>query len=370
MRILLSTDTVGGVWDHTVALARELDEAGHEVLAAVLGEPRDERLAALPAGVQVTWRPYRLEWMADAAEDVAAAGAWLRGLAEVWSADVAHLNQMAYAAAGFPCPTVVAVHSDVLSWFGETRREAAPAEWAAYARWVREGLAAADAVVAPTRYQAGLVARHYGRRVDRVIPNGVRARPADDLDRAKTPLLLTVGRAWDAAKGVDVLDAALASMGDAAPRCHLLGETEGPGGQRVEPRALVAHGRVERPQVDAWMRRATHYVAPSRYEPFGLAPLEAALHGCALVLSDCPSFRELWDGCAWFFARGDADALADAIREATADEGRRRRMAEAARTRALRRYTAPWMASSYAALYDTLAGARLTTRHRATAGRA
>lgn len=63
MKILLTTDTVGGVWDHTVTLARELDAAGHEVLVAVIGEPRDERLAALPAGVQVVWRAYRLEWM-------------------------------------------------------------------------------------------------------------------------------------------------------------------------------------------------------------------------------------------------------------------------------------------------------------------
>ncbi|CAA9516606.1 MAG: Tryptophan synthase beta chain, partial [uncultured Sphingomonadaceae bacterium] len=37
MKILLSTDTLGGVWDHTVTLARELDAAGHEVLVAAIG---------------------------------------------------------------------------------------------------------------------------------------------------------------------------------------------------------------------------------------------------------------------------------------------------------------------------------------------
>ena len=34
---------------------------------------------------------------------------------------------------------------------------------------------------------------------------------------------------------------------------------------------------------------------PARYEPFGLSILEAALSGCALVLGDLPSLRELWD---------------------------------------------------------------------------
>ena len=60
-----------------------------------------------------------------------------------------------------------------------------------------------------------------------------------------------------------------------------------------------------RGEVDDWFSRATVYAAPSLYEPFGLAPLQAALHGCALVLSDIGSFRELWDGCAEFVPPGD-----------------------------------------------------------------
>jgi glycogen(starch) synthase len=95
-------------------------------------------------------------------------------------------------------------------------------------------------------------------------------------------------------------------------------------------------------------------VAPSRYEPFGLAPLEAALHGCALVLSDIGTFRELWDGCAEFFPSGDARALAQAIRRLSGDAQRRERLARAARTRALRRYTAGRMAAEYIELYHEM----------------
>jgi glycosyltransferase involved in cell wall biosynthesis len=102
------------------------------------------------------------------------------------------------------------------------------------------------------------------------------------------------------------------------------------------------------------MRRASVYVAPSRYEPFGLAPLEAALHGCALVLSDIGTFRELWDGCAEFFPSGDALALAQAIRRVCNDDARRERLARAAATRAARRYTAKRMASEYIGLYQQM----------------
>ena len=361
MRILLTTDTVGGVWDHTVTLARELDAAGHEVLVAVIGEPRDERLAALPAGVQVVWRPYRLEWMQESAADVQAAGEWLRGLADVWSADVVHLNQVAYAVQDFPAPVLVAVHSDVLSWWAHVHGAEAPAaEWGTYARWLRDGLRAADAVVTPTRYQAGLVHRYYGVQATRVVHNGI-PFAAEEPPPREGSLVLSVGRLWDRAKGVDLLDEAAGLLGG-APEIHVIGETAAPHGEVCSVRNAIAHGRVERAHVDGWMRRASIYAAPSRYEPFGLAPLEAALHGCALVLSDIGAFRELWDGCAEYFPSGDAAGLAQAIRRLVDDDTRRERLARAARTRAARRYTAERMASEYIALYQQMVRTRVRPR--------
>ena len=357
MKILITTDTVGGVWDHTVTLARQFDAAGHQVLMAVVGEPRDERLARVPAGVQVVSRPYRLEWMQGAEADVAAAGDWLRELAGLWGADVAHLNQLAYAAAGFPCPVVTAVHSDVLSWWEHIHGAPAPMpEWAPYARWVRAGLDASDAVVTPTHYQASLLHRHFGARPTRVIHNGIEV-PADEPSAPSEDLVLCVGRAWDRGKGVDVLDEAVGLIGESFghfPPVHVLGETAAPHGETFTARNLAVHGRVERAEVDAWMRRATVYAGPSRYEPFGLAPLEAALHGCALVLSDIGTFRELWSGCAEFVPPGDAWALSDALRRVVDAPARRRQLAEGARKRALRRYTAPRMAEEYLALYRQL----------------
>jgi glycosyltransferase involved in cell wall biosynthesis len=369
MRILLTTDTLGGVWDHTVTLACELNTMGHEVLVAAVGEVRDERLAHLPAGVQVTSRNYKLEWMAGAAEDVRAAAEWLRGLAEVWSADVVHLNQMAYAAFGFPVPVVAAVHSDVLSWWAHVLGGDAPMdEWGEYAGWVREGLKAADALVTPTQYQATLLVRHYDVRGARVIYNGVDF-PHEEPEPRAGFAALSVGRLWDRGKGVDLLDEAAGLLGPDFPPIHVLGETVAPHGERYEPRHLRSHGRVERAEVDAWMRRASVYVAPSRYEPFGLAPLEAALHGCALVLSDIGTFRELWHGCAEFVPSDDAAALADVLRRLHDDPARVARLAAGTRKRALRRYTSGRMAEEYAALYRQLAQ-RHALRDRAQAATA
>jgi hypothetical protein len=156
---------------------------------------------------------------------------------------------MAYAVEEFAAPRLVAVHSDVLSWFSETLGQDAPAEFARYERWVREGLAAADAVVTPTAYQSALVQRHFGRAADRVVHNGV-AAPAGEPPARSGMLVVSAGRAWDEAKGAPVLDAAAGILrglaGAAAPEVHLLGETVGPGGDRFDALHLQAHGRVER----------------------------------------------------------------------------------------------------------------------------
>jgi glycosyltransferase involved in cell wall biosynthesis len=97
--------------------------------------------------------------------------------------------------------------------------------------------------------------------------------------------------------------------------------------------------------------RAAVYAATSRYEPFGLAPLEATLAGCALVMTDIPTFRELWEGCALFYPPGDAPALAAACRELLENPECRQALARVAGERARDCYNPQRMAAGYEALY-------------------
>jgi glycosyltransferase involved in cell wall biosynthesis len=104
------------------------------------------------------------------------------------------------------------------------------------------------------------------------------------------------------------------------------------------------------------MRSAGIFVSPSLYEPFGLAVAEAARLGLPLVLSDIPTFRELWDDAALFVPPRDPKALARAFNGLAADPALRRSFGEAARLRS-RRYTPEVQATAMLSLYDTLAGA-------------
>lgn len=365
MRLLLSTDSVGGVWDYTATLSAALSQAGHAVLLASVGEPSSDQLDELAQGVEVEQHIAPLEWMRPPPGELHGTAQWLNSLARRWGAEVVHLNQMAYPGlVDFEIPCVVAVHSDVCSWFSEVLYAPVPPEWSAYVGQVRAGLSAADLIVAPSQYQADRVRRHFGHTVDEVIHNAAEGIGSGGAEKAH-PLLISAGRAWDEAKGMMVLDRALEILADAAPAAHLLGATEGPGEERFEGRRLICEGLQSRSTVHEWMDRASLYVAPSVYEPFGLAPLEAALHGCALVLSDIGSFRELWDGCAAFFPRGSAPALARLLRMLSENPERSRALGAAAQTRARERYSVEIFMERYLVLYGSL---RSTIRQSANVG--
>ena len=82
-----------------------------------------------------------------------------------------------------------------------------------------------------------------------------------------------------------------------------------------------------------WLSQAPIYASAALHEPFGLGVLEAAQAGCALVLSDIPSFRELWSGACLFVPPHDDGAIATAIGRLLGEPALLKRLSE----RALRR---------------------------------
>jgi glycosyltransferase involved in cell wall biosynthesis len=106
------------------------------------------------------------------------------------------------------------------------------------------------------------------------------------------------------------------------------------------------------------MARASIYVAPARYEPFGLGALEAALSGAALVLGDLESLREVWGDAALWVPQDDPRAVGRAIRALIDDAGLRQRLAARARHRALA-WSPDRQVAAWVSLYRELAGRAL-----------
>ena len=93
-------------------------------------------------------------------------------------------------------------------------------------------------------------------------------------------------------------------------------------------------GNLEAPAMERWYQGASIYCLPARCEPFGLTALEAAMRGCALVLGDIESLREVWAEAAVYHAPDDPDALAAAVQHLVDSPVERQLLGSAARVRA------------------------------------
>jgi glycosyltransferase involved in cell wall biosynthesis len=360
LKLLVTCDAVGGVWTYALELARALEPWGVTTHLAVLGPGPDahqRRAAHAVRSLHVRSAGFELEWTDDPWDDVDAAGDWLLELADELRPDVVHLNGYAHGALPFGVPKVVVAHSCVLSWWRAVKGEEAPERYATYRARVRAGIAGADALVAPTRAFLDTVqALHGGKRASFVVPNGISMPPLPS-PTGRADVVLAAGRVWDAAKGLDVLDAAADGL---AWPVWIAGDSHGPRPGVGGPRHARGLGQLSRASLRARMARAAIFCHPARYEPFGLAPLEAAAAGCALVLADIPTLRELWDGAAVFVPPGDAVALRDALDRLITSPAEVRRLADAA-TRRAQRYDTSTQAAAYLALYRHLIEARVGT---------
>jgi glycogen synthase len=337
-KVLMTTDTVGGVWIYSLELARGLAEQGVEVALATMGAPLDElqrEMAGRIPRLKVFESRFKLEWMEDPWRDVERAGEWLLGLEERFAPDLIHLNGYAHGALPWNAPKIVVGHSCVLSWWEAVKKEPAPEAWDHYYDEVRAGLAAADMVIAPSSAMMAALVRHYGPFLNtRVIHNGRDVRLFRPT--AKEPILFSAGRLWDEAKNLEALERV-------APQLpwpvFVAGENHHPDGGEARPHHTRLLGRLSQRALSAWLGRSSIYVLPARYEPFGLSVLEAALSGCALVLGDIPSLRELWRNRAVFVTPDDPEALEDALLRLIENPDRRNSLAAGARSRAIERTT-------------------------------
>jgi glycosyltransferase involved in cell wall biosynthesis len=365
--VLMTADTVGGVWNHALELSRALAGRGVRVSLATMGAPlspgQRAEAAGLPPGVTLHESAWRLEWMEDPWHDVRRAGEWLLSLARAVRPDLVHLNQFAFGALAFPAPTLLVAHSCVMSWWRAVHREAAPDSWDSYRDAVRRGLGGAGLVAAPTAAMRECLAFEHGAWLAEralVLPNG-RSAACFAPDR-KEPAILAAGRLWDEAKNLGALAAVASRL--PWPVC-VAGATEKPGASApvrglantaALAQGVLSLGELTQQDLAARLAKAAIYALPARYEPFGQSVLEAALSGCALVLGDLASLRELWGDAALYVAPDDHAALHAALMRLIDDAPLRQCMGARALARA-RFFTPDRMADAYLAAYARLAGA-------------
>jgi glycosyltransferase involved in cell wall biosynthesis len=359
---------MSGSWTYTRELVTGLVTRGVRVTLLTFGEiPLPDQTAWMDRLHGLEYRPtaFRLEWMDEAPQDLPESSGFLANLVHEVRPDLLHLHQFCHGNLAVDVPRVIMVHGDLISWAqavqGCTPRPTRWLQW--YRETVVRGIAAADAVVAPSVWMLDTLRSIYTcpRREAVIYPgrNPIFFNPYISKDDS----VLSVGRLVDAGKQVFLLT----QHAHPFPVCIVGAEQTVPV-PRVPIRADVkvstaeASVAIRGPQTEAQLRalysRAAVYAATPRYEPLGMATLDAAFSRCAIVANDIPSFREVWGDAALYFRTNDASSLATILRQFDSDRPLRQAYADRAFARARERFTAHRMIDGYLDLYRGLVSAK------------
>jgi glycogen(starch) synthase len=320
MKILMTADTVGGVWTYCMELCKAL--APHNVhvslvtTGARLSSWQWEEVIELN-NVKVYETDYLLEWMENPWRDIDESGDYLLKLENDIKPDLIHLNCYAYGSLAWKAPVVMVAHSDVYSWYISVKNDDPPSEWNEYFFRVKKGLENADMVIAPSNAMMDFVEKIYSPLGNKKVIYNAR-QPKLFTRGHKQDTIFSMGRVWDEAKNVKLLV-------DAAQQIKFPIKIAGE--NAFESNVLDLYhenveylGRLESTEIAKQLANASVYVLPAKYEPFGLSALEAALSGCALVLGDIPSLREIWGDSALYVKTTDCDALANSVKRLMNDK--------------------------------------------------
>lgn len=137
-------------------------------------------------------------------------------------------------------------------------------------------------------------------------------------------------------KNFALILAALRQLGDNAPLCVVAGAADPAifkdAGLATD--GILHLGYVSDAELKALYEAATCFVFPSRYEGFGIPPLEAMASGCPVLASTAPAVAEVCGDAARYFDPDQPEALAKLMLEVFTDTRLRQDMQTAGRARA------------------------------------
>jgi glycosyltransferase involved in cell wall biosynthesis len=189
--------------------------------------------------------------------------------------------------------------------------------------FIGPSLERASRIAAVSRAVAEEAVRWFGvaRARIEIVPNGV-----DEFfspgDGSEGDYILFVGT-LEPRKGIDDLVAAWESLPRPRPRLVLCGDR----GWRVTlPETIEVTGYADRARLRDLYRHARAFVYPSRYEGFGIPPLEAMACGAPVIATRTGAIPDYADGAALLVDPGDRDALRAALVRLLGDAPLRREL--------------------------------------------
>ncbi len=369
VRVLVTADTFSGVWTYARELVTGLVTQGAQVMLVSFGEiPLPDQTAWMQSLHGLEYHPtaFRLDWMQEGEQDFFAAQEYLCQIVRDSRPDILHLNQLSFGALPVSQPRVVTAHGDVVTWWLTIHgKEPAHSEWLDwYRKTIVAGLQRAEAVVTTTNWMAQMLRVAYGDDFSGNVISAGRNPIYFNPFVAKEELVLAIGRLWDSGKQVSLLT----QHSHKLPVCIVGADNPIPApALPIRADVKVSTGvneiSVKGAQTESQLRnlysKSTVFAATSRYDPTGLASIEAAFSRCALVVNDIPVYRELWGDAALYFERNDAESLAEVLAQFDQDRELVRFYGTRAYNRARERFTARRMVDEFMQLYRRLRSSKI-----------
>ncbi len=352
LKILMTADTVGGVWTYVVSLCEALQDYNVEVHLATMGSKISSGQVAQVGELKKVFlytSEYKLEWMEDSLSDVEQARDWLQKIYQEVQPNIIHFNNYGQVDASWNCPIVTVFHSCVGTWWKAVKHEIIPDSWNLYSTIVQKALSMSDVVVAPSHAILQQAVETYTiSATTKVIYNSSSSKIYSN--QKKERFILTAGRIWDEAKNIKIL---LAVAKDIPWPIYVAGSNNLNNDTSEAVENIKYLGQLTPNELQDLMLRASIFVMPSRYEPFGLAVLEAARARCALALADIKTFNEIWSDSAEYFQPEDEQQIVAILRKLIKDEEIRSISSKNSFQRAAK-YSIEVMGEKYLKLYQDL----------------
>ena len=376
-----------GIGVHFRHLADALTAAGCEVRAVVVTESAASP-QALPYPVQIVAVPVQSaarlvgrfswqlhQWIQLRAQQTAAARSARATTADIWETTSTGALTRLFLAQRARCPVVVRVSTTAAQL---RTTNAGRAHWInrRLEKWEAATVRGSDRVFTHARSHRDVIAHDFclSPADIPIVPHGIPVPPAvtrhAEPDRCH---LLFVGR-LEHRKGIDLLLAALPDFLHAIPqaRVTLIGRDPDGYWQRrwlhqasgAEAARVSFTGLVDSATLTAHYRDADLFVAPSRYESFGLVFVEAMAQSLPVIALRTSGASDIIEpdvtGC--LVPADQPAALAAALISLARDPARRDRLGVAARREVELRYSLPALAAASVAFYtETLHGNAVKT---------
>ena len=356
-RLLMTTDVKSEVWDYSLTLSKALlKHINAEILIISMGgKPTDSQKKQLEdLNIEFQFTDFSPDFLADNEinPDISEIKTTFERSIKSFDPHIVHLNH-GYPDLNFDKPCILACHANILNkkiWNDSINRYSPLYQnLLNYKQIINKSLNNADIVIAPSRFFAeNLIKTFDFIKGIKIIYNGIDYKPHSCVK--ESPTLVTFGNMSDSSKHINLLLNMAYRLPDNI-KIKIIGDSQLDRKLPKNVEFLTNLSNFERWEV---YKNSSIYLALSNYESNGLASIQAAYSGCAILANDIPSCKELWGDCAYIFDRDDANSLMRCINNLVENPNLLEITSRNCQAKALSVFNSKRMAYEYINLYKNI----------------